>query len=136
MVRSGAPKSSDPPTERKPPVGPASIRSASSMEKVAIQPAVQAHPEPERMVVADAAEALRSRAAETVVAEQTPSTAGMKSRLQMLAEQRKCWGGDGENVNLTSLLKLSICPQSRSEPVCFLFQLRLMQFQTTLPCRY
>ncbi|TNM92690.1 hypothetical protein fugu_018092 [Takifugu bimaculatus] len=40
------PKLSDPPTERKPPVGPASIRSASSMEKVDIQPAVQPHPEP------------------------------------------------------------------------------------------
>lgn len=100
MVRSGAPKLSDPPTERKPPVGPASIRSASSMEKVAIQP----HPEPERMDVASASEALHSSAAETVVAEQTPSTAGMKSRLQMLAEQRKCWGVDGENVYLTSHL--------------------------------
>lgn len=98
MVRSGAPKLSDPPTERKPPVGPASIRSASSMEKVAIQPAVQHHPEPEKMVVAAASEALSSRTTETVVAEQTPSTAGMKSRLHMLAEQRKCWGVDGENL--------------------------------------
>lgn len=103
MARSGAPKLSDPPTERKPPVVPASIRSASSMEKVAIQPVVQPHPEPERMAVASASEALH-RAAETVVTEQTPSTAGMKSRLQMLAEQRKCWGVDGENVYLTSHL--------------------------------
>lgn len=98
MVPPGAPKLSDPPTERKPPVGPASIRPASSMEKVAIQPAAQPHQQPEGMVVAAASEAPSSSAAETVVAEQTPSTAGMKSRLQMLAEQRKCWGVVGENL--------------------------------------
>lgn len=80
------------------------------MEKVAIQPAVQPHPEPERMAVASASEALRSRAAETVVAEQTPSTAGMKSRLHMLAEQRKCWGVEGENVSEFTFVGLSICP--------------------------
>ncbi|XP_011607550.1 anillin isoform X2 [Takifugu rubripes] len=116
MARSGAPKLSDPPTERKPPVGPASIRSASSMEKVDIQPAVQPHPEPERMVVSDASEALRSRAAETVVAEQTPSTAGMKSRLQMLAEQRKCWGAGDTSDAVPDYTPMSLLKRQAEAP--------------------
>lgn len=100
MTGSGAPQLSDPPTDRKPPVGPASIRSASSVEKTATPPAVQVQvqPEPERVAVAP--EAPRSRHPEAEVEEQTPSTVGMKSRLQRLAQQRKCWEGGGENVDL------------------------------------
>lgn len=102
MTGPGAPQLSDPPTDRKPPVGPASIRSASSMEKKATLPAVQIHPEPERVAVAPASEAPGSRPAEAVGEEQTPSTVGMKSRLQRLVQQRKCWEGGGENVQLHS----------------------------------
>lgn len=89
MTGSGAPQLSD----RKPPVGPASIRAASSVEKTATPPAVLLQVQPERMeAVAPASEA--------VVEEQTPSTVGMKSRLQKLVQQRKCWEGGGENVKL------------------------------------
>lgn len=100
MTGSGAPQLSAPPTDRKPPVGPASIRSASSMEKKATPPAVQVHPEPERVAVAPASEAPGCRPTEAVGEEQTPSTVGMKSRLQRLVQQRKCWEGGGENVKL------------------------------------
>lgn len=72
------------------------------MEKVATQPAVQYRPEPKRVAETAASEALLGREAKMVVEEQTPPTVGMKSRLQMLAEQRKCWGVDGEKVYLSS----------------------------------
>lgn len=101
MTGSGAPQLSDPPTDRKPPVGPASIRSASSVEKMATPPVVQVQPEPETMAVAE---------------EETPSTVGMKSRLQRLAQQRKCWEGGGENVHSTFVDCTFVCPQSQSKP--------------------
>lgn len=81
------------------------------MEKVAIQPAAQSRPEPKTVAETAASEALLGREAEMVVEQQTPSAGGMKSRLQMLAEQRKCWGVGGENVYLLEFM-LSICPQS------------------------
>lgn len=102
----------DPPTDKKPPVGPASVRPTSSLEKTATRPVVQSQPgqlktvrpEPEKMAVTPAP--LNSREVEMVPASPAPqrnkedlvedpvlSAAGMKSRLQMLAEQRKCWDG-------------------------------------------
>lgn len=83
----GAPQLADPPTDRKPPAGPASIRSASSMEKTSPTPAVQVQVQPVQVQV-------------QVQEEQTPSAAGMKSRLQRLAQQRRCWEGGGEWVQL------------------------------------
>lgn len=102
----------DPPTDKKPPVGPASIRHSSSLEKSAARPAVQSQPEPEKMAVTPAAaDPPRSRGAEMVSAssallmnkeepmeDPAPSAAGMKSRLQRLAEQRKCWDGSGKSI--------------------------------------
>lgn len=125
MTGSGAPSLSDPPTDRKPPAGPASIRSASCVEKTATAPAVRVQPDPERMAVA--AEAPPSPQAEAVD-EQAPSTVGMKSRLQRLAQQRRCWEGGGENVGSPWRL------QPRSKPGFYLFQMLLMHFPTSLPC--
>lgn len=117
MTQAVAPMLSDPPTDKKPPVGPASVRSSSSLEKTATRPAVQPQPgqlkapEPEKMAVTPAPNPPSSREVETVPASSAlqrnkedlvevtaPSAAGMKSRLQRLAEKRKCWDGDGKNI--------------------------------------
>lgn len=100
MTGRGAPPLSDPPTDRKPPAGPASIRPASSGRKTATPPAVQGPLQPER------------------VEEQTPSTAGMKSRLQMLVQQRKCWEGGGEmfSCTLVTFIRADVV-QTRVSPV-------------------
>ncbi|TDH04470.1 hypothetical protein EPR50_G00152990 [Perca flavescens] len=113
MTRAVAPMLSDPPTDRKPPVGPAGVRPSSSLEKTANRPVVrsqpvqQAAPEPEKMAVTLAPNPPSSREVEAVpassalqrnkeelVEDSAPSAAGMKSRLQRLAEQRKYWDGD------------------------------------------
>lgn len=117
MTRAVAPMLSDPPTDRKPPVGPAGVRPSSSLEKTANRPVVrsqpgqQAAPEPEKMAVTLAPNPPSSREVEAVpassalqrnkeelVEDSAPSAAGMKSRLQRLAEQRKYWDGDGKNI--------------------------------------
>ncbi|XP_071763649.2 anillin isoform X1 [Centroberyx gerrardi] len=106
----------DPPTDRKPPVGPASIRHASSLEKTAARPVVQSHPvqmktvqpEQEKMAVTPAPGPLSSSEVEMVPASAalqknkedlkeapTPSTTGMRSRLQRLADQRQYWDSEG-----------------------------------------
>lgn len=108
---------SDPPTDKKPPVGPASIRPSSYLDKTGTRPAVQSQPgqlktvqpEPERMYVIPSPDGLSTREAEVtpaspalhrnkedVVEDPVASAAGMKSRLQKLAEQRKCWDGNGK----------------------------------------
>ncbi|XP_034747774.1 anillin isoform X3 [Etheostoma cragini] len=113
MTRNGAPMLSDPPTDRKPPAGPASVRPSSSLEKTAnrhvvqSQPGQQKVPEPEKMAVTLAPNPPSSREVEAVpassalqsnkeelVEDSAPSAAGMKSRLQRLAQQRKYWDGD------------------------------------------
>lgn len=118
MMQPVAPMLSDPPTDKKPPVGPTSVRSSSSLERTAPQPAVQSQPEqqktaqPERMVVTAVPEPLISKkdeilsensglhkAKEELVEDPGPSAAGMRSRLQRLAVQRKCWDG-GKNMLL------------------------------------
>ncbi|XP_032367108.1 anillin isoform X2 [Etheostoma spectabile] len=112
-TRNGAPMLSDPPTNRKPPVGPASVRPSSSLEKTANRPVVQSQPgqqkvpEPEKVAVTPAPNPPSSREVEAVpassalqsnkeelVEDSAPSAAGMKSRLQRLAQQRKYWDGD------------------------------------------
>ncbi|XP_076609911.1 anillin [Chaetodon auriga] len=116
LTRPVAPMLSDPLTDKKPPVGPASIRHSSSLEKTAARPAVQsqpgqlktAQPEPEKMAVTPAPDPPSSREADMVTAssvlqrnkkdpeeDPAPSAAGMKSRLQRLAEQRKYWDESG-----------------------------------------
>ncbi|XP_029920164.1 anillin isoform X2 [Myripristis murdjan] len=109
----------DPPTDKKPPTGPASIRPASSLEKNIARPVVHSHPvqakpvpepEPDKMIMTPAPDALLSSTkVETVSASPalqrnkedlneapTLSAPGMKSRLQRLAEQRQYW--DNEDV--------------------------------------
>ncbi|XP_026156430.1 anillin isoform X2 [Mastacembelus armatus] len=108
MTRPMASMLSDPPTEKKPPLGPASVRTSSSLEKNATHPAVQSPPaplktvlpEPEKVPVMPAPDDLSSREAEVapttpaLVEHAVPSEVGMKSRLQRLAQQRKCWDDD------------------------------------------
>ncbi|XP_074543240.1 anillin isoform X2 [Halichoeres trimaculatus] len=101
---------SDPPTDKKPPAGPTGVRSASSLERTSTRPVVQSQPEPEEMAVTPSPDPSSSREAEAVplssatqksiehlVEEPAPSAAGMKSRLQRLAEQRKCWDGTSDD---------------------------------------
>ncbi|XP_071393880.1 anillin isoform X2 [Centroberyx affinis] len=116
----------DPPTDRKPPAGPASIRPASSLEKTAARPVVQSHPvqmktvqpEQEKMAVTPApmtpapvtpapaplssseaemipASAALQRNKEDLQEAPTPSTTGMRARLQRLANQRQYWDSEG-----------------------------------------
>ncbi|XP_010777651.1 actin-binding protein anillin-like [Notothenia coriiceps] len=99
MSRSVAPVLSDPPTDKKPPTGPNSVRHASSLERNAPRPV-------EKMVVVSPPVAPSVREEEMVPVSSTPQrkedpeedeappTAGMRSRLQRLAAQRKYWDGD------------------------------------------
>ncbi|XP_033986900.1 anillin isoform X2 [Trematomus bernacchii] len=99
MSRSVAPVLSDPPTDKKPPTGPNSVRHASSMERNAPRPV-------EKMVVVSPPVTQSVREEEMVPVRSTPQrrqdpeedeappTAGMRSRLQRLAAQRKYWDGD------------------------------------------
>lgn len=119
MMEPVTPMLSDPPTDKKPPVGPTSVRSSSSLERTAPRPAIQSQSEqqktsqPERMVVTAVPDALISKkdeilsensgpqnAKKELVEDLAPSAAGMRSRLQRLAEQRKCWDG-GKNMLLS-----------------------------------
>ncbi|MEQ2243214.1 hypothetical protein ILYODFUR_004753 [Ilyodon furcidens] len=116
MTRAVAPVLSDPLTDKKPPVDPASVRASSSLEKTSTRPVAQCHPEelktaqPENIVTSPCPDPPRNREAPTgpsgsalqrnradLVEDLTPFSAGMKSRLQMLAEQRKCWDGDDDS---------------------------------------
>ncbi|KAM4549831.1 anillin isoform 2-T2 [Fundulus diaphanus] len=112
MTRPVAPALSDPLTDKKPPVGPASVRSSTSLEKTSTRP-VQCQPEelktalPGNAVVTPGPDPPSNVGAATApsgsglqrnradpVEDPAPSAAGMKSRLQRLAQQRKCWDGD------------------------------------------
>ncbi|KAI3358766.1 hypothetical protein L3Q82_014730, partial [Scortum barcoo] len=114
MTRDVAPILPDPVTDKKPPVGPASLRPTSSLEKTTTRPAVHSEAgqmktaQPEDMAVSPSPDLPSSRKAEVVpvssvlqrskenlAEDPAPSAAGMKSRLLRLAEQRKCWDGDG-----------------------------------------
>ncbi|XP_041665907.1 anillin isoform X3 [Cheilinus undulatus] len=113
MTRAVTTTLSDPPTDKKPPAGPTSVRSSSSLEKSVPSPVVQsqsdqlktAQPKPEKMAVTPSLDPPISREAEPLssalqrnreqlVVDPAPSTSGMRSRLQRLAEQRQCWDGD------------------------------------------
>uniref|UniRef100_A0A3B3WC76 Anillin n=1 Tax=Poecilia mexicana TaxID=48701 RepID=A0A3B3WC76_9TELE len=112
MTQAGGPVPPDPLTDKKPPVGPASIRSSSSLEQSSTRPVQSQLKElkaerPENMAVTPGPVPPSTREAPTEppgfaqhrnkpdqVDDSTPSAAGMKSRLQRLAQQRKCWDGD------------------------------------------
>lgn len=115
---------SDSPTDKKPPVGPPSVRSSSSLDKNATRPAVQSQPEqlktvhfgPEKLLVTPAPDGLSPREVEmgpaTLALHKTkgdleehlrPSPAGMKSRLQRLAEQRNGWDGNSKDLVICCL---------------------------------
>ncbi|XP_059206348.1 anillin isoform X2 [Centropristis striata] len=127
MTQAVAPMCSDPPTDKKPPVGPATIRPTSSLEKTATRPAVQSQPvqlktpEPEKVVVSPApnppcsrevemvpASSALQRNREDLVGDNAPSAAGMRSRLQRLADQRKYWGGDDMSDEVPDCTPLSL----------------------------
>uniref|UniRef100_A0AAQ4QGI1 Anillin n=1 Tax=Gasterosteus aculeatus aculeatus TaxID=481459 RepID=A0AAQ4QGI1_GASAC len=103
---------SDPLTDKKPPAGPASVRHSSSLEKAASRPALQPQPEqletPEPQEMTPAPTLPSSREEEMVssapqgnkdLAEvRAPPAAGMKSRLQRLAQQRQYWDDSHDAV--------------------------------------
>lgn len=120
-----APPLSDPPTDKKPPVGPASIRPvSSSSEKTSGKPVLQSQaaqlkaerPEPDKVAVCTAlvppsrteAQTGAANPAQSNKEDPAPSAAGMKSRLKHLAEQRKCWNTDGNSFLLFHLHKTSL----------------------------
>ncbi|XP_026205096.1 anillin isoform X3 [Anabas testudineus] len=128
---------SDPPTDKKPPFGPASVRPSSSLDKLATRPAVQSQPgqlktvqpEPESIPVTPAIDCLTTREAEIapaspaqqrnkedLVEHSAPSAAGMKSRLQRLAEQRKFWDGDGNPGAIPDSTSLSLSNRQAEVP--------------------
>ncbi|KAM7372780.1 hypothetical protein PAMP_007678 [Pampus punctatissimus] len=119
MTRPVASVIPDPPTDKKPPVGPVSVRPTSSLEKTATRPGVQSQPEPEKMAVTPSPAPLNIKEVKMVSASpapqrnkddtveySAPSAAGMKSRLQRLAEQRKCWDGTSDAVPESPALSL------------------------------
>lgn len=120
-----APLLSDPPTDKKPPVGPASIRPFSSSEKTSGKPVLQSQavqlkaerPEPDKVAVCtalvppsrtEAQIGAANPAPQSNTEDPAPSAAGMKSRLKNLAEQRKCWNTDGNSFLLFNLHRMSL----------------------------
>uniref|UniRef100_A0A3P9PCK0 Anillin n=1 Tax=Poecilia reticulata TaxID=8081 RepID=A0A3P9PCK0_POERE len=120
MTGAGGHVPPDPLTDKKPPVGPASIRSSSSVEQSSTRP-VQSQPkelkaeQPENTAVTPGPVPPSTREAPTEppgsaqhrnkpdqVEDPTTSAAGMKSRLQRLAQQRKCWDGDDDSSDMVS----------------------------------
>ncbi|XP_054462190.1 anillin isoform X2 [Anoplopoma fimbria] len=125
-TRAVAPMLTDPPTDKKPPSGPASVRLSSSLEKTATRPALQPQPgqlkrpEPEKMTITPTPKPPSSRDVEMVPASSAikgnkedleevtaPPAAGMKSRLQRLAQQRKYWDGDDSSDAVPDCTPLS-----------------------------
>uniref|UniRef100_A0A3B5Q811 Anillin n=1 Tax=Xiphophorus maculatus TaxID=8083 RepID=A0A3B5Q811_XIPMA len=101
MTRAGGPVPSDPLTDKKPPVGPSSTRPVQS------QPKELKAAQPENMTATLGTDPPSTSEAPTEppgsgqprnkpdqVEDPTLSAAGMKSRLQRLVQQRKCWDGD------------------------------------------
>ncbi|XP_035039208.2 anillin isoform X2 [Hippoglossus stenolepis] len=128
MMRPVAQILSDPPTDKKPPVVPG-CRQSSSLERTATQPDVQSQlgqlktvqPEPEKMAVTTApqnqsckktemvaASPVPQRSKDNLVEDSGPCVPGMKSRLQMLAEQRKFWDGNSTADALPDCTPLSL----------------------------
>ncbi|XP_024921127.1 anillin isoform X3 [Cynoglossus semilaevis] len=109
------PMLTDPPTDKKPPVGPSSRH--SSLERAVKQLAPQpghvnnVEPQPEMTPVPSTPKNQAQKVEKITPATPVPDTckddevevsasrpAGMRSRLHMLAEQRKCWDGTADAV--------------------------------------
>lgn len=152
MTRAGGPVPSDPLTDKKPPVGPASICSSSSLEQSSTRP-VQSQPkelkaaQPENMTVTLGPDPPSTSEAPTEppgsgqprnkpdqVEDPTLSAAGMKSRLQRLVQQRKCWDGDdGKRVWLRFVTLMAGSKSGTSLTLLLLLQTLLTQCQTEPP---
>ncbi|XP_051246576.1 anillin isoform X2 [Dicentrarchus labrax] len=136
-MRPVVPTLPDPITDKKPPVGPASVRPSSSLEKTAARPAVQfqpgqlkaAQPQTERMAVTPVPDPLScieaemgpvssapQRNKEDLVEDPASSAAGMKSRLHRLAEQRKCWDGTDTSDAVPDCTPLSLLKRQAEVP--------------------
>ncbi|XP_054619940.1 anillin isoform X2 [Dunckerocampus dactyliophorus] len=131
-----APVLQDPPSDKKPPVCPTSVRPASSTGRSDGRPVAQLEEtktvESERMAVTAPPKMQASRIVATVpetpknkedAAEDSalPAT-GMKSRLRKLAEQRKFWDGDHGCLTDTSdadSTPLSLLRQKDDVPTSF-----------------
>uniref|UniRef100_A0A8C8HXN6 Anillin n=1 Tax=Oncorhynchus tshawytscha TaxID=74940 RepID=A0A8C8HXN6_ONCTS len=83
------PTLSDPQTDRKPPTGPASILSASSLERVDVCPRTR------DVEVVPTSTVLQRNREEQREAPTSSTPAAMKSRLARLAEQRHYWDSEG-----------------------------------------
>uniref|UniRef100_A0A8C7FLJ9 Anillin n=1 Tax=Oncorhynchus kisutch TaxID=8019 RepID=A0A8C7FLJ9_ONCKI len=103
--RTLTPTLTDPQTDRKPPTGPASVRSAASLERVAVRPPAPvpepepiAAPQPQRtknVEVVPASLVLQGNREAQREAPTSSTPAAMKSRLARLAEQRQYWDSEG-----------------------------------------
>lgn len=117
------PMLTDPPTDKKPPVGPSSRH--SSLERAVKQLAPQpghvnnVEPQPEMTPVPSTPKNQAQKVEKITPATPVPDTckddevevsasrpAGMRSRLHMLAEQRKCWDGNQKNIFIVSVNEL------------------------------
>uniref|UniRef100_A0A8C7PU36 Anillin n=1 Tax=Oncorhynchus mykiss TaxID=8022 RepID=A0A8C7PU36_ONCMY len=87
--RTLTPTLSDPQTDRKPPTGPASILSASSLEMVDVCPRTR------DVEVVPTSTVLQRNREEQGEAPTSSTPAAMKSRLARLAEQRHYWDSEG-----------------------------------------
>ncbi|XP_029369717.1 anillin isoform X2 [Echeneis naucrates] len=135
MTPQGVSMPIDPPTGMKPPVGPGS-RHSSSLEKTSIWSTVQPQPgqlnivqlEPETKTV-PAPDHFSNKEAEMTpvspvlqmakedwVEDKSPSSAGMKSRLQRLAQQRQCWDADDPSVEVKHCTPLSLLKRQAEVP--------------------
>ncbi|XP_058475110.1 anillin isoform X2 [Solea solea] len=129
------PMLADPPTDKKPPVGPSSRH--SSLEKTATRPDVRSQPvqlrteQPQlEKIAVNPAPNLSSKDEELVpaspalhmtkeylVEDPAPCAAGMKSRLQRLAEQRKCWDGSAPTTDaIPDCTPLSLLKTQAGDP--------------------
>ncbi|KAJ0054757.1 hypothetical protein NL108_001387 [Boleophthalmus pectinirostris] len=99
VPRSLTPQLQDLPNDKKPPVCPASVRSTPSMERasrpdvpsqVELERRAEEEKEEEKMEVTTSLHQSRTEEERSV-----PLATGMRSRLQMLADQRKCWEAGG-----------------------------------------
>ncbi|XP_034560371.1 anillin isoform X2 [Notolabrus celidotus] len=136
MTRAVTQVLSDPPTDKKPPAGPIGVRTSSSLERTATRPVVQsqpgqlktAQPEPEKMTIPPSPDPPSSREVEAVhlssavqrskehlVEDPAPSAAGMKSRLQRLA-QRKFWDGDDNSDDAADCTPISAMTRQPEVP--------------------
>ncbi|KAM9838593.1 anillin [Aulostomus maculatus] len=122
MAQPVTPPLPDPPTDKKPPVGPASIRPTSSLEKTAARPVVQSQPGQLKIVQQEQQIKAAGPAPATLSggeAAEGPalSAAGMKSRLQRLAEQRKCWDGSDSSDAVPDCTPLSLLKRQADVPL-------------------